>query len=90
MANAETAHALQHWKIHLYEWVIEWLQSTGYSSPENIVKRDRWSERKRRKHANKIVDDMESQGKIKSLYNEFKSEIDKARISKQGRWDNDA
>ncbi|KAG9721867.1 hypothetical protein KCU73_g14125, partial [Aureobasidium melanogenum] len=52
-----------------------------------IVKRDGWSVRKRRKHANKIVDIMEEQGKIKALYSDFKKEIDTARNAKQGRWD---
>lgn len=87
MSNTETAHALQHWRIHLYEWVVEWLEAVGYNSPENIVQRDKWSERKRRKYANKIVDEMEAQGKIKTLHRDFKDEIDRARNAKQGRWD---
>ena len=87
MANAETAHALEHWRFHLYEWVVDWLETTGYNTPEMIVKRDKWNERKRRKYANQIVDDMEKQGKIKDLYHDFRSEVDKARDAKQGRWD---
>ena len=53
-----------------------------------IVKRDGWSERKRRKRANKIVDAMEDEGKIKELYHDFKGQIKEARNSKQGRFDN--
>lgn len=84
--NAETAHALEHWRYHLYEWVVDWLQSAGYNTPEKIVERDKWSTRKRRKYANKIVDAMEQQGKTKALYHDFKNELDRARHSKQGRW----
>jgi hypothetical protein len=87
MSNAETAHSLQHWKYHLYEWVVEYLESAGWNTPKLIVKRDGWSIRKRRKHANKIVDIMEEQGKIKALYSDYKKEIDTARNAKQGRWD---
>ncbi|KAI4763410.1 hypothetical protein E4T52_04588 [Aureobasidium sp. EXF-3400] len=87
MSNAETAHSLQHWRYHLYEWVVEYLESAGWNTPKLIVKRDGWSIRKRRKHANKIVDIMEEQGKIKALYSDFKKEIDTARNAKQGRWD---
>ncbi|KAI5243883.1 hypothetical protein E4T43_03986 [Aureobasidium subglaciale] len=87
MSNAETAHSLQHWRWHLYEWVVEYLESAGWNTPKLIVKRDGWSIRKRRKHANKIVDIMEEQGKIKALYSDFKKEIDTARNAKQGRWD---
>lgn len=86
MANAETAHALQHWRFHLYEWVVEWLEGAGFNTAEQIVKRDKWSTRKRRKHANKVVDVMEEQGKVKELYRDFKSQVDRARSSKQGRW----
>ncbi|KAH0287659.1 hypothetical protein KCU62_g5782, partial [Aureobasidium sp. EXF-3399] len=87
MSNAETAHSLQHWRYHLYEWVVEYLESAGWNTPKLIVKRDKWSVRKRRKHANKIVDIMEEQGKIKALYSDFKKEIETARNAKQGRWD---
>ncbi|TIA35265.1 hypothetical protein D6C78_06251 [Aureobasidium pullulans] len=87
MSNAETAHSLQHWRYHLYEWVVEYLESAGWNTPKLIVKRDKWSVRKRRKHANKIVDLMEEEGKIKALYSDFKKEIDTARNAKQGRWD---
>ena len=86
MANAETAHALSHWRFHLYEWVVGWLETAGYNTPEKIVQRDKWNERKRRKKANKVVDDMEAQGKIKELYRDFKSELDTARNAKQGRY----
>lgn len=88
MGNAETAHALNHWKYHLYEWVVEYLESAGYNTPEAIVRRDKWSTKKRRKHANKIVDEMVKIGKVKALYQDFKNELDTARNSKQGRWAN--
>lgn len=89
MANAETAHALEHWRIHLYQWVVEWLETAGYNTPDQIVRRDKWSVHKRRKHANKITDEMVSLGKVKALYQDFKSSADKARNSKQGRWESE-
>lgn len=79
MRNAEVAHSLNHWRYHLYEWVVDYLNQAGYNAPEKIVKRDGWSTRKRRKYANKIVDAMETDGKIKALYKDFKNEIDSAR-----------
>jgi len=87
-ANAETGHALTHWRWHLYEWVVDYLTAKGHNTAEMIVKRDGWSERKRRKRANKIVDAMEDEGKIKELYHDFKGQIKEARNSKQGRFDN--
>ena len=86
MGNAKTAHALQHWKYHLNAWVVVWLTSNGYLRAEKIVERDSWSERKRRKHANKIADRMEKMGVVKKLWKEFSGNISEARDSKQGRW----
>jgi hypothetical protein len=87
MANAETAHSLSHWKIHLYEWVVEWLNGQGYNRPEKVVKRDGMSAKKRRKEANRIFDRMEREGVVKSLWKDFRENIDQARSSKQsGRW----
>ena len=86
MGNAQTAHALEHWKYHLNEWVVSWLVRQGYNTPEKIVERDRWSVDKRKKHANKITDRMESEGVIKTLWREFYQNINDARNSKQGRY----
>ncbi|KAF2147874.1 hypothetical protein K461DRAFT_302940 [Myriangium duriaei CBS 260.36] len=83
MANADTAHSLQHWRYHLYEWVAEWLDSSGHNSAENLVKRNKWGEPKRRKFANKVLDEMAESGKIKELYRDYKSSIEKARDAKQ-------
>lgn len=86
MGNAKTAHSLQHWKYHLNAWVVVWLTRNGYLRAEKIVERDSWSERKRRKHANKIADRMEKMGVVKQLWKEFSGNISEARDSKQGRW----
>jgi hypothetical protein len=86
MANAVTAHSLSHWKYHLYEAVHEWLERKGYLHATEVVKRDKLSTRKRRKRANKIVDQMEDQGMVKELWRNFRDSIDKARDSKQGRY----
>lgn len=85
-ANAETAHSLSHWRYHLNEWVIDWLDRNGYNSPEKIVQRDRWNTKKRRKYANKIADRMEQEGVVRELWREFRNNIDEARSSKQGRF----
>ncbi|KAF2763914.1 hypothetical protein EJ03DRAFT_257970, partial [Teratosphaeria nubilosa] len=87
MANAETAHALSHWRYHLNEWVVDWLRKQGYLTDQKIVKRDRMSTKKRRKEANKIADRMEFEGVTKQLWKDFRFNIDRARESKQGRFE---
>jgi len=86
-ANAETAHALTHWRYHLYECVVVMLIRQGYNTDEKIVQRDKWTTKKRRKYANKIVDRMEKDGDIKRLWEDFRNNIDDARNSKQGRFE---
>ena len=86
MGNAQTAHSLQHWRYHLNEWVVTWLTANGYDTAEKIVERDRLSTKRRRKEANKIVDRMEQGGVVKTLWRDFRQNIDNARNSKQGRY----
>ncbi|KAL1606307.1 hypothetical protein SLS60_003709 [Paraconiothyrium brasiliense] len=75
-ANAQVAHTLYHWRFHLNSWVIDYLVSQGHCTAEELVKRDRLSQRKRQKLANKIVDEMERVGEIKKLYRMYKEQVD--------------
>jgi hypothetical protein len=87
MGNARTAHALHHWRYHLYEWVVIWIDGNGYSSVKELKKRDKMSTKKRRKYANKIVDRMVEEGVVKKLWKEFRGTIDDAVNAKQGRYE---
>jgi hypothetical protein len=82
MANAQTAHTLQHWKYDLYEWVVSHLRNTDELSSKKIVERDSWSTKKRRKYANDVTDTMVDNGTVKKLYQEFRGQIDAARDAK--------
>lgn len=74
-ANAQVAHTLYHWRYHLNSWVIDYLVRQGHCTPEELVHRDKLSQRKRQKIANKIVDEMESIGEIKKLYRMYKDQV---------------
>jgi hypothetical protein len=86
MSNAETAHKLNHWRFHLNEWVENFLKREKYLTADAIVRRDGLSTRKRSKEANKIVDRMERDGRVKELWMEYKDAMESARSSKQGRY----
>lgn len=85
-ANAETAHALEHWRHHLYQEVLAYLDREGYNSDKKVLKRDKMNASKRQRYANNIVDRMKSTGEISSLWHVFKSSVDKARTVQHGRW----
>ncbi|KAL8753858.1 MAG: hypothetical protein Q9184_005298 [Pyrenodesmia sp. 2 TL-2023] len=83
-ANAETAHALYHWRHQLNHFVLDLLRAEGHTSPEKIIERENWSVKKREKYANKVVDEMEEDGRMRQLYREFKENIEAARDAKVG------
>jgi hypothetical protein len=85
--NAQQAHALIHWKYALNEWVIDQLENEGYLTPDKLAEREKMKAKKRRDHANEVVDGWEATGIIKNLYRDFKSQLEAARESKQGRWE---
>ncbi|CAL8574082.1 hypothetical protein XPA_000055 [Xanthoria parietina] len=81
-ANAETAHALYHWRHQLNQFVLILLRSDGHLSPKKIMDMDGWSMKKKEKYANGVVDGMEANGQMKDLYREFKQNLEVAREAK--------
>ncbi|KAF2438485.1 hypothetical protein P171DRAFT_436959 [Karstenula rhodostoma CBS 690.94] len=74
-ANAQVAHTLYHWRYHLNSWVVDYLVRQGHCTPEELVRRDKLSQRKRQKIANKIADEMDTNGEIKKLYRMYKDQV---------------
>ena len=88
-ANARAAHALRHWQRHLYEWVVDYLDSIGALTPEAIVKRDKMKTSKRTETVNEIVDHMRDTGQIKELHQTFKAEIETAQNQRVSQMPNE-
>ena len=80
-ANAKTAHMLIHWKIGLLNFVIHELTQSGYMNSTQLERRERMTPKKKHKLVDKILDDWQAHGTIKSLYREFQSNVDRARSS---------
>ncbi|KAL9018032.1 MAG: hypothetical protein Q9185_004634 [Variospora sp. 1 TL-2023] len=78
-ANAETAHALHHWRHHLNHFVLDLLRADGHTAPPRVVEREAWSVKKRERHANGVVDAWEAEGQLRRLYREFKENLEAAR-----------
>lgn len=74
-ANTQVAHTLYHWRYHLYQWVKDYLKAEGHLTPEKLVKRDSWSNRKRDKAARKILKAMKEKGQIRELYHSYKNQV---------------
>ncbi|KAF2762601.1 hypothetical protein EJ05DRAFT_7255 [Pseudovirgaria hyperparasitica] len=84
--NAEIAHTLEHWRYHLNEWIVDWLNYEGYLAPEKIVARDKWSMKKKGKYADRIVDAMAeaTPNEIERLYHDFRTQVNAARDNQRG------
>lgn len=88
-ANAQVTHTLYHWRYHLYSWVKEYLERKDHLTAEMLVKRDKWSDKKREKAALKIVKTMEQEGEIRKLYHLYKEQVTYAvdvRHDLESRW----
>ncbi|CZR56986.1 uncharacterized protein PAC_06875 [Phialocephala subalpina] len=77
--NAQQTHILVHWKWNLNQWVLQSLQEEGELTPAKLAEREAMNLKKRTKYANKVVDRWEESGQIKSLWRDYKSQVDTAR-----------
>lgn len=78
-SNAETAHALLHWKNELLEWVDTRLHEEGYMVPSKVAKRKRMSEHKLQDLTGKILHKWMDEKVVKQLYVGFKNTLEQAR-----------
>ena len=79
-ANADMGHKLTHWKYHLNDNLISYLESQGVLSAESIVARDKMNKKKREKEAENIVDSMQETGMIAEFWTDFENNLNDARL----------
>ncbi|KAK2795532.1 hypothetical protein FQN52_005299 [Onygenales sp. PD_12] len=80
------AHTLIHWRYHLNDWVVDYLKRKDIFSDSKILEREHWSQKKRTKYANQVVDSMEEDGEINRLWRDFNTNLKAARDTKEARW----
>jgi Domain of unknown function (DUF4211) len=83
-ANAEMGHKLTHWKFHLNENMLSYLEEQGVLSAEAILAREKMSNKKREKEAERIVDQMQETGMISKLWRDFQNDLEDARLGMEG------
>ncbi|KAE8391779.1 hypothetical protein BDV23DRAFT_63542 [Aspergillus alliaceus] len=79
--KATMAHTLIHWRFHLNEWVVGYLEHMNYLTDEQVLRRSHWSERKRSKYARETVGMMVFEGEVKKLWRDFHINLRAARES---------
>lgn len=78
------AHTLIHWRYHLNEWVVGYLERMGILESSEILQREHWSQKKRTKYANEVVDAMVEAGEVDRLWRDFNLNLKTARASTVG------
>lgn len=79
------AHTLIHWRFHLNEWVINYLENKGILDDEEILQRSRWSQRQKGRYATETLEMMLETGEIQKLWRDFHINLRAARESMVGR-----
>ncbi|KIW33289.1 uncharacterized protein PV07_00147 [Cladophialophora immunda] len=79
-ANAEMGHKLTHWKYHLNESLMTYLEAQAVLSAESIVTREKMNKKRREKEAENIVDSMEETGVIAEFWRDFENDLNDARL----------
>ena len=79
-ANAEMGHKLTHWKYHLNESLMAYLEEQGVLSADAIVARDKMNKKKREKEAENVVDSMEETGVSGEMWKDFENDLNDARL----------
>ncbi|OGE56254.1 hypothetical protein PENARI_c003G12288 [Penicillium arizonense] len=77
--RAELAHTLTHWRYHLNEWVIDYLDGMGHMADDEILKRNDMSAKKKTRNANDVLDEMVAGGIVDGLWRDFHISLRSAR-----------
>ncbi|KAJ6143514.1 hypothetical protein N7471_002967 [Penicillium samsonianum] len=78
-ARAQLAHTLTHWRYHLNEWVIDFLDRTGHMDDDEILRRNDMSVKRRTRNANDVLDSMTGSGEVDKLWRDFHINLKSAR-----------
>jgi hypothetical protein len=66
------AHSLIHWRFHLNEWVIGYLECKGVLTDAKIIERSRWTQKQLTRNANEVVNSMVETGEVGNLWRDFR------------------
>ncbi|KAJ5793875.1 hypothetical protein N7457_000474 [Penicillium paradoxum] len=78
-SRAQLAHTLTHWRFHLNEWVIDYLERTGHMDDDEILRRNDLSIKRKTRNANDVLDKMTGTGEVDKLWRDFHINLKSAR-----------
>ena len=78
-SKAQLAHKLTHWRFHLNEWVVNYLERTGHMADAEVLRRSSMSQKRKTRNALKVIDRMAAAGEIDKLWRDFHIDLKSAR-----------
>ncbi|KAJ5578203.1 uncharacterized protein N7459_007167 [Penicillium hispanicum] len=77
--KAQLAHTLTHWRFHLNEWVVDYLDRMGHMADAEVLRRNNLSQKRKTRNAIKVIDRMVAAGEIDKLWRDFHMNLKSAR-----------
>ncbi|KAJ5727823.1 hypothetical protein N7493_005643 [Penicillium malachiteum] len=77
--KAQLAHTLTHWRFHLNEWVVDYLERMGHMADEEVLRRNNMSQKRKTRNAIKVLDSMITAGEVEKLWRDFHTNLKTAR-----------
>lgn len=77
--KAQLAHTLTHWRYHLNEWVVDYLERMGQMSDAEVLRRNDMSQKRKTRNAIDVINGMVEAGEVDKLWRDFHMSLKTAR-----------
>ncbi|KAJ5664126.1 hypothetical protein N7507_004857 [Penicillium longicatenatum] len=77
--RSRLAHTLTHWRFHLNEWVVDYLDRMGQMADSEVLRRNGLSQKRKTRNAIAVLDGMVATGEVEKLWRDFHTNLKAAR-----------
>jgi hypothetical protein len=70
---------LTHWRFHLNEWVVDYLDRMGQMADSEVLRRNGLSQKRKTRNAIAVLDGMVATGEVEKLWRDFHTNLKAAR-----------
>ncbi|KAJ5553311.1 hypothetical protein N7494_002689 [Penicillium frequentans] len=77
--RSRLAHTLTHWRFHLNEWVVDYLDRMGQMADSEVLRRNGLSQKRKTRNAIAVLDGMVTTGEVEKLWRDFHTNLKAAR-----------
>ncbi|KAJ5917639.1 hypothetical protein N7466_011193 [Penicillium verhagenii] len=78
-AKSRLAHTLTHWRYHLNEWVVDYLDRMGHMADAEVLRRNALSQKRKTRNGIAVLEGMVEAGEVEKLWRDFHKNLKSAR-----------